>query len=502
MPDLLLGIDVGTYSSKGVVTDLHGTILKSHVVDHGLSLPRPGWVEQDAEAVWWGDVVAVCRALLSGSSDSGRAITGADIAGVAVSAIGPCLVPLDEHGTALRPGILYGVDSRATRQIEELNELIGEDEVYAYSNMALSSQAVGPKIRWLRQEEPDVWRRTRELTTANAYLVRKLTGESVMDRHIASHYMPLYDPRANEWSDRFAEHMAPLDLLPRLGWSDEVAGGVTAAAAAVTGLKAGTPVAVGAVDAIAEAISVGAVDEGDLMIMYGSTTFFVLTLPRPVPDRRTWSLAGPFEGQHQTAAGMATTGSLTRWFRDELARDVPADEAYGALFDGAARVAPGSDGLLVLPYFSGERTPINDPRAKGVIAGLTLGHSRDHLFRAALEGVAFGVRHNLDTFTDNGAVPQRIIAVGGGVKGGSWVQIVSDVSGRAQILPEVTIGASYGDAMLAGLASGLLTRDSMREWVRVERVVEPREELAELYGQRYRDFLELYRSTAGIVHRL
>jgi xylulokinase len=489
-----------------VVTDLSGTILRSHVVEHGLSFPRPGWVEQDAEAVWWGDVVALCRHLLSGGSSADRAgtsaISGSDIAGVAVSAIGPCLVPLDERGTPLRPGILYGVDNRAVKQIDELNATIGEDVVYQFSNMVLSSQAVGPKIAWLRATEPDVWRRTKQLTTANSYLVRKLTGESVMDRHIASHYMPLYDPRTNEWSERYAEHIAPLELLPRLGWSDEVAGTITATAAATTGLRAGTPVAVGAVDAIAEAISVGAVNEGDLMVMYGSTTFFVLTLPRPIPNPSTWSLAGPFAGQHQSAAGMATTGSLTRWFRDELARDVPAEEAYGALFSGAARVPPGSDGLLVLPYFSGERTPINDPNARGVIAGLSLTHSRDHLFRAVLEGVAFGVRHNLDAFSELGAETKRVVAVGGGTKGGTWVQIVSDVSGRTQLLPEVTIGASYGDAFLAGLAGGSLTRDSLSGWVRIAEIVEPRKQHRELYDRRYRDYLELYRSTADLVHRL
>lgn len=155
MAELLLGIDIGTYSSKGVITDLGGKVLTSHVVEHGLSIPQPGWAEQDADTVWWADVVAICQALLSGSAagGTGRPIGGSDVAGVAVSAIGPCLLPLDASGSPLRPGILYGVDNRASRQIDSLNRAIGEDEVFAFSGMAFTSQAVGPKIVWLREED-------------------------------------------------------------------------------------------------------------------------------------------------------------------------------------------------------------------------------------------------------------------------------------------------------------------------------------------------------------
>ncbi len=497
MSDLLLGIDVGTYSSKGVLTDLSGVILKSHVVEHGLVIPKPGWAEQDADRVWWHDVLAICRALLDGHPYS-----GVNVAGVAVSAIGPCLLPLDAAGLPLRPGILYGVDTRASAEIERLNEELGEDAIFAFSGMSLTSQAVGPKIRWLQTNEPDVWRRTARLTTASSYLVYKLTGEHVMDRHTASHYMPLIDIRSLEWSDRFASSVVPLELLPRLGWSDEVAGTVTQDAAAATGLRAGTPVAVGAVDALAEAISVGVVQPGDLMIMYGSTTFFILVLDEPVPDTRTWTTAGAFRSQYALAAGMATTGSLTRWFRDELARDLPQEDAYDALFAAAREVAPGSDGLLVLPYFSGERTPLNDPDARGVIAGLNLTHSRAHLFRAVLEGVAYGIRQNLEVFAGMGAKVERIVAVGGGARNDTWLQIVSDVANVSQVVPKITVGASYGNAFLAGLAAGLVRREELDEWVEVARVVEPRAEVSAVYDPYYQDFLATYEGTTSVVHRL
>lgn len=497
MADLLLGIDVGTYSTKGVLVTTAGEVVRQEVVEHGMDVPKPGWAEQDADAVWWHDVQAVCRALLDGQPH-----TGEDVLGVGVSAIGPCLLPLDAQDRPLRKGILYGVDGRASRQIEELEARLGREEVFAFSKMAFTSQAIGPKIVWLREEEPEIWQRTARLTTASSYLVHRLTGEHVMDRHTASHYMPLMDMERLEWSPRFADAIAPLDMLPRLGWSDERAGEVSADAARATGLRAGTAVAVGAVDALSEAVSVGVSRPGDLMIMYGSTTFFILVLDRPVPDPRTWTTAAAFAPEYALAAGMATTGSLTRWIRDRFAKDLPEDEAYATLFSGAAQVAPGSEGLLMLPYFSGERTPINDPDARGVVAGLSLAHDRTHLFRAALEGVAFGIRHNLETFREIGAPIRRIVAVGGGTQGALWPQIVSDVAGEAQLMPEVTVGASVGDAFLAGRAAGVLGREALDDWVRIARTITPDPVAHASYDPQYRRFLRLYLDTREVVHDL
>ena len=494
---LLLGIDVGTYSSKGVLVTPAGEVLKQHVVPHKMDIPYPGWAEQDADKVWWADVVAICQVLLDGSPYSGD-----DVAGVAVSAIGPCLLPLDEEGRPLRKGILYGVDTRAGEEIDILNEQLGEETIFEFSGMALTSQAIGPKILWLQRHEPEVWAKTAHLTTASSYLVYRLTKEWVMDKHTASHYMPLIDIETLEWSPRFEAAVAPLTLLPRLAWSDELAGEITPEAAEETGLKAGTPVAVGAVDALSEALSVGVTEPGDLMVMYGSTTFFILVLTQPVPDVRTWTTAGAFAGQYALAAGMSTTGSLTRWFRDNFAQEYPEDEAYAKLFDGAKTIAPGSEGLLLLPYFSGERTPINDPRAKGVIAGLTLSHTREHLFRATLEGVGFGIRQNIEAFRDLGAPPKRVVAVGGGTQGDTWVQLVTDISKTPQVVPKETIGASYGDAFLAGLATGLVNRDDLSAWVGETRTVEPNKALASRYDALFEQYKALYEATKGVVHKL
>lgn len=498
-PDLLIGVDVGTYSSKGVLVDLQGHILRQHVVPHDISMPQHGHVEHDAEWVWWADTQAILHELLREPGISER------VAGLALSAIGPTLLPLDAGGQPLRPGILYGVDTRAQAQIDSLNAELGEEAIFNFSHMALTSQAIGPKIRWLREQEPEVWAKTKTLTTASSYLVYRLTGEHVTDHHTGAHTMPLYSPQQRRWD---ATHAAAvlgdkgLEALPRLAWSDERAGQVSAEAAKLTGLREGTPVAVGTVDALSEGLSVGAVRPGDLMIMYGSSLFFILVQDKPTPDARVWSVGGAFEGQVNLAAGMSTSGSLTRWFVDQFVQDKPTAEAYDAMFSAAGQVQPGADGLLILPYFSGERTPINDTRAKGIIAGLTLSHTREQMFRAALEGVGFGIRHNIEAFRNLGAEVKRIVAVGGGTKGNTWLQIVSDISGETQEVPQVTVGASYGDAFLAGLAAGVLQRDDLDTWVKPGEQIVPNTALKPEYDRLYRLYRDLYEQTKDTIHQL
>ncbi len=497
MKRYLLGLDVGTYSSKAVLTDLAGKVLHTAVRPHGISMPQPGHVEQDADQIWWADVCHLTRQLLAETG-----IRPDHVAAMAVSAIGPCLLALDAAMRPLRPAILYGVDVRASDEIAELENELGADAIEAFSLMALTSQAIGPKIRWLQKNEPEVWRQTAKLTSATAYLVYRLTGLHRMDRHSASYFMPLFNPRTGQWDARYASAVAPLEWLPELGWADELAGPLLAEAAEATGLVAGIPVAFGTIDALSEAVSVGAVRPGDLMLMYGSTTFFVLVQNQPTPDARVWTVCGAQAGQFSLAAGMSTTGSLTRWFKDEFGRDLEETSGYAQLFAAAGEVRAGSEGLLVLPYFSGERTPINDPQASGVIAGLNLTHTRAQMFRAVLEGVGYGVRHNLETFADLGADVRRVVAVGGGAQSLTWLQIVSDITGVTQRIPAVTVGAAYGDAFLAGRAAGLLQPESIHDWVQVEREVRPQAQHRAVYDALYVEYLRLYRDTKDVVHRL
>jgi xylulokinase len=272
-----------------------------------------------------------------------------------------------------------------------------------------------------------------------------------------------------------------------------VVGTVHARAAAETGLSLGTPVVAGTVDAWAEAHSVGVRRPGDLMLMYASTMFFVLVTAERSQHPSIWNTAGVDPGSLTMAAGMATAGSLTAWLR-ELYGEPP----FADLVAEAATVTPGSDGLLLLPYFAGERTPILDPRARGTITGLTLRHTRGHVYRAALEGIAYGARHNLEIMA--GGQPVRAVAVGGGTQGRLWMQIVSDVTGLRQQVPAETVGACYGDALLAAEATGLTPLGT--SWMRERAVVEPSAELRPLYDRLYGGFRELHPATREIQHDL
>ena len=501
---LLLGVDIGTYSAKGVVCTPGGEVLATHTVEHELSVPRPGWAEHDPEAVWWGGFVAICRELLTGK------ISGEDIGAVAVSGIGACLLPVDNAGNPLRSGILYGIDTRATDEIALLNERYGEDALFDLGGMALTSQAIGPKILWLRRNEPDVWARTHKLHSAAGFLVLRLTGEHVMDRHTASYYNPLIDLTRLEWDERFMESITDSETLPRLMWSSEIAGEVTGRAAEATGLRPGTPVTAGTIDAAAEAISVGVINPGDMMCMYGTTMFFINVTDRPVPDPRMWATGFLLPGLFNIAGGLSTTGALTRWFRDNLAPVEMATEATGgpnayvSLATLAESIPPGSDGLVCLPFFSGERTPINDPLARGMFAGLDLTHTRAHLYRSILEGTAIGVRHNLEVMAAMGAAPERLVAVGGGAKNRLWLQIVSDVCDVPQVIPERTIGAAYGDAFLAGLGSGIVSNlDALeRDWVSIAEILEPQPDITAMYLPYVEISRALYQQTKDQMHAL
>jgi xylulokinase len=280
MADLLLGIDIGSGSTKATLCRPDGTVVADGIRLHQIDTPRPGWAEMDADKVWWGDVAGLARELTA------KVPPGDRIAGVAVSAMGPCLVPVDADGRPLRQAILYGIDTRATGQIAALEERYGRDALFELGGNRLTSQSIGPKILWIREEEPDVYRRARWFLTASGYLVYRLTGQASIDRHGASHCNPLVDIRTMQWSDRFADGIVELERLPAIHSSEELVGTVLPPAAADTGIPTGTPVTAGSIDTMAEAISVGVTQPGDLMVMYGSTAFLLLVLdggPRPHP---------------------------------------------------------------------------------------------------------------------------------------------------------------------------------------------------------------------------
>ncbi len=502
---VLLGIDIGTYESKGALVTPAGEVVAFASRPHELSVPRPGWAEHDADAVWWQEAVSICRELLLESDVAPECVSA-----VCCSGIAPCMLPVDHAGRPLRTAILYGADTRATAEIGELNEDLGADAIFQHSGKHLSSQSLGPKIRWFARHDPELFEKTAKILTASSYLVYKLTGEAVVDYYTAAaSFEPMFDLEHLQWSSRFADSIISRDRLPSLAWSAEVVGYVSGSAARETGLKKGTPVVAGSADAASEALSVGAIRPRDLMVMYGSTTFFIETLERLVTAPELWGSVFLEPGTYALAAGMSTTGSITRWLRDSCARDLTGEEfgsdasAYAVLASEAAQVRPGSDGLVVLPYFSGERTPISDPLARGVVAGLTLYHGRGHLYRGILEGVAYGVRHHIDVMDEHGVAPLRIVAAGGGTKNPLWLQIVSDVTGLVQHVPRQQIGAAYGDAFLAGIGAGIFDRiEDVHQWVTPEREIEPDPDHKGLYDELYAIYRRLYESTGDEIHQL
>jgi xylulokinase len=488
--DLVIGIDLGTASSKGVLATASGMVVATTVRSRpgSMSMPRPNWAELDPVAIWWQDVVAIAKDLVG---RSGRH----QIAGVCVSGMGPCLVLCGSDDVPVRPAILYGIDMRSAAEINELTERYGEEAIISRGGTALSSQAVGPKLLWVRRNEPDAWARASCWFNSNSFVVRKLTGEYVLDHHTASQCDPLYDIHEQSWFDPWYGEVAGSLPAPRLAWPSEVVGYVTRSASEETGLPAGTPVCIGTVDAWAEAFSIGTRKPGDLMLMYGSTMFLVQVLRGFVTHPQLWTTCGVERGSRTLAAGMSTSGSLVSWIRE-----FAGSPSYESLAQRARELPAGSDGLLVLPYFAGERTPIFDPRARGVIAGLHLNHTAAHVFRAAYEGIAFGIRQIFELLDSNAETARRLVAVGGGTQDGLWTQIVSDVTGRVQQIPAQTIGASYGDALMAAIGAGLTPPET--DWTAHGKTVEPRPETRQVYDDLYQRYTALYPVTKPIVHYL
>ncbi|MGI9354853.1 MAG: FGGY-family carbohydrate kinase [Rhizobiaceae bacterium] len=492
-----LGIDIGTYASKGVLADSDGRIIAQAERRHEMMVPKPGWAEHDPDKDWWGGFVYLARTLLAESG-----VDPASIKAVACSAIGPCMLPVDENGNALMNGVLYGVDNRAAAEVSELTVAIGEDVLLARCGNALTSQSVGPKILWLKRNRPGIYAKTAKIHTSTTYLVRKLTGRTVIDHYTAASFSPLYDVEKQDWTTDLTAEIVDHDMLPEILWSSQIAGQVNIGAANETGLAVDTPILTGTIDAAAEAISVGVLSPGQMMMMYGSTIFIIMPAQERVSDPRLWYAPWLFEGQHASMAGLATSGTLTHWFRDRFARELSKDEAFQSLAQEAEASPPGANGLLMLPYFSGERTPIHDPLAKGTLIGLNLTHSRGDIYRAMLEGIALGTGDVIETYRDAGASPKKLYAVGGGVKNRVWSQATSDISGMAQTIREKSIGASYGNAFLAAMAIGTVEAGDIVNWNPMVDMIEPDPENTTLYANRLSQFRRLYAGTRDLMHEL
>ena len=488
-----LGIDIGTYESKGILTDKNGNVVASATNPHKMLVPEPGWAEHRPEEDWWNDFVKITKKILKASK-----INPGDISCIATSAIGPCMLPVSNEGYPLMNAVLYGVDTRAEKEIRELNQEVGKEKILQNCGNALTSQSVGPKILWLKKNCPEIYKKAGKILSSTSYLVQKLTGESVIDHYTAANFTPLYDIKNLKWTDALTKNIIEIERLPKLMWTTEIAGYVSKAASKETGLAIETPVTVGTIDAAAEAISVGVCSAGDMMMMYGSTIFIIQVTNEKIIDGRLWYAPWLFKGLHGSMAGLATSGTLTHWFRDNFAKEIPKDKAFEILAAEAAQSPPGSKGLIVLPYFSGERTPIHDPKARGTIFGLDLTHNRGDIFRAFLEGIAMGTAQVFETYEAIGQKPKKVMAVGGGTKNNIWMQATSDFSQIDQVISEKSTGASYGNAFLAALAVGAVSQRDITNWNPALSKIKTQH--STLHAEKNKLFRQLYERSKEIAH--
>lgn len=504
---LLLGVDIGTNESKGVLIDGTFRPIADFAVSHTMENPQPNYFEMDAE-IWWSDFCRISRGLME------KAGVGPEqIAGVGTSVMGCDCIAVDETCKPLRKAILYGIDARSGPQIEALIREFGEAGVTAMFGHIPRSDDVATKILWIKENEPDVYARTYKFLTGSSYLTAKLTGKYTIDSYLAkAAFRPIYR-QDGTYNEEYGPYFCRADQMAAIGDVTDVAGGITAEAAQACGLLAGTPVIVGTGDSTAESIAGGLVTPGTLFVQFGSTMFYIYCLEGRMDAGSQDNFPGsyPFTipGSFAATGGTNCAGTLTKWVRDVYygaeveAAKAGGPDAYSVMAREAAEVAPGSGGLIILPYFYGERSPINDPDAKGVMFGLSGSHTRREINRAALEAVAYSLGSHMRMFQNHGLKPESVIIAGGGTKNPVWMQIAADVIGMPVQVAENWQTASYGDACMAAIGCGIL-KDfrALKQAMPASRPVMPDPQRHTLY-QRYLDiYEELYTNSKALMHRL
>jgi len=493
----LLGIDVGTGGTRAIVIDTSGCLVSSATEDHQpFSSPQMGWAEQHPEDWWRACCIAIRKAL------EGANLGGGEIACVGFSGQMHGAVLLDDQGKVVRPALIW-CDVRTEKQCRDLTEKIGRERLIQLTcNPALTNFTL-TKLMWVREMEPENWRRVHALMLPKDYVRFRLTGERATDMADASGTL-LLDVAHRRWSREMLD-AAALDesLLPALYESPDVSARVSAAGATETSLKAGTPVVAGAGDQAAGATGMGIVSAGAVSATIGTSGVVFAAMDRPAldPRGRVHTFCHAIPGRWHVMGVTQAAGLSLRWFRDTFAVDpTGARESYDRLTQEAAKVAPGSDGLLWTPYLMGERTPHLDSNARGALVGLTASHTRSHVVRAILEGVAFSLRDTFTLFREMKVPVTSIRLGGGGARSPLWRQIQADVYGRTVEIVEAEEGAAYGAALLAGVGAGLWPSvdAACATAVRVASRVNPQPDAVAALNASYAAFRRVYPATREI----
>jgi xylulokinase len=493
----VLGIDVGTGGTRALIIDEKGTLISSATSEHEpFASPKIGWAEQHPED-WWKASGSAVRHALTKASLAGEAIACVGFSGQMHGA-----VMLDERSQVVRPALIW-CDVRTEPQCRELTAKIGADRIIQLTcNPALPNFTL-TKFLWVRENEPDNWKRVRSVMLPKDYVRFRLTGERAIDMADASGTLML-DVAHRRWS-RDVLRAAEIDerLLPALFESPDVCGKVSVEGAAATGLKSGTPVVAGAGDQAAGATGMGIVAAGAVSATIGTSGVVFASTDRPAldPKGRLHTFCHAVPGRWHVMGVTQAAGLSLRWFRDQFgAGKDDGRDPYERLSDEAAAAPPGSDGLLWAPYLMGERTPHLDANARGALVGLTASHTRAHVIRAILEGVAFSLRDTFTIFAEMQVPVKRIRLGGGGARSQLWRQIQADVYGHEVEIVEAEEGAAYGAAILAGVGARIwpTVDDACNSVVRVARRVPSRADVASIMNSSYAAYRRVYPATKSI----
>ena len=492
---LVLGLDVSTTATKAVLMDAEGEVKAVGASEYGYETPRPLWSEQDP-ALWWDATVEATRAALEQAGVDGGAVAAVGLTGQMHG-----LVALDARDEVLRPAILWN-DQRTGAECDLMRELVGRERLIAVTGNDALTGFTAPKLLWVRRNEPEIWSKLAHILLPKDLVRLRLTGDHAVDRADGAGTI-LFDLAARDWSPEILDALG-IDpaWLPDTYEGPDITGAVSEDAAALTGLRPGTPVVAGGGDQAAAAVGVGSVEPGISSLSLGTSGVVFATTEGPAvePEGRLHAFCHSLPGRwHLMGVMLSAAGSL-RWYRDALAPGVGFDE----LVDEAAGAPPGSDGLLFLPYLTGERTPHPDPLARGAFVGLTVNHNRAHLTRAVLEGVAFGLRDSLELMRGVGlAASTEIRATGGGSRSELWRRILADALGTRIATTSTTEGAAQGAATLAGVGAGWFASVEVacRATVRIGDPTDPSTD-ADTYAEAYLRYGELYPALAPIFHAL
>ena len=443
----LIGIDTSTTATKALLIDESGDVIAVAASEYGFETPKPLWSEQDP-ALWWHGTIDSIRQVLAKS-----AIDPTDVIGIGLTGQMHGLVLLDEAGGVLRPAILWN-DQRTAKQCDDMRARIGKERLIQQTGNDALTGFTAPKILWVRDNEPEIFAKVQQVLLPKDYLRYKLTGDYATDK-AGTAGTSLLDLRQRDWSVDVLDGLGiPTAWMPQTHEGPEITGTLSAEAASATGLPGAIPVIAGGGDQAAQGVGVGAVKEGIVALTLGTSGVVFATVNEPFiePEGRLHAFCHAVPNRwHLMGVMLSAAGSL-RWYRDTLASGVDFDD----LLAPAADIPAGSEGLLFLPYLTGERTPHPDPLARGAFVGLTVRHTQAHMTRAVLEGVAFGLRDSFELMKGVGLSQiEQVRVSGGGARSLLWRQILADVFNSELVTVNTTEGAAFGAALLAGVGAGI-----------------------------------------------